>query len=149
MRDATPEQAVADRLFVPDDRQMAGTTDVFETETLSTTERGEDGTLWWQKSVTSATANRPEVEEITWDGHGYDATHSLGGTVERYHVDLDAPTVVDVEAALGARVARGEAKAGQTFTLRFTSLRQGLEEPCGPARELAEAVLANLPPLKG
>jgi uncharacterized protein DUF3558 len=37
----------------------------------------------------------------------------------------------------------------QAFTLRFTSLRQGLEEPCGPARELAEAVLANLPPLKG
>jgi hypothetical protein len=36
----------------------------------------------------------------------------------------------------------------QTFTLRFTSLRQGLEEPCGPARALAEAVLANLPPLK-
>ncbi|HEX6402433.1 MAG TPA: DUF3558 domain-containing protein [Pseudonocardiaceae bacterium] len=37
----------------------------------------------------------------------------------------------------------------QTFVIDFTSLRQGLEEPCGPARELAEAVLANLPPLKG
>lgn len=36
----------------------------------------------------------------------------------------------------------------QTLTLRFTSLRQGLEEPCGPAKALAEAVLANLPPLK-
>ncbi|MGH3843039.1 MAG: DUF3558 domain-containing protein [Pseudonocardiaceae bacterium] len=35
----------------------------------------------------------------------------------------------------------------QTFTLRFTSLRQGTEEPCGPARALAEDVLANLPPL--
>jgi hypothetical protein len=35
----------------------------------------------------------------------------------------------------------------QTLTVRFTSLRQGLEEPCGPARALAEAVMANLPPL--
>lgn len=44
------------------------------------------------------------------------------------------------------RVAAAEK---QTFTLRFTSLRQGLEEPCRPARALAEDVLANLPPLKG
>ena len=36
----------------------------------------------------------------------------------------------------------------QTLNLTFTSLRQGLEEPCGPAKALAEAVLANLPPLK-
>ncbi|MGH3768853.1 MAG: DUF3558 domain-containing protein [Pseudonocardiaceae bacterium] len=42
------------------------------------------------------------------------------------------------------RVAAAEK---QTFTLRFTSLRQGTEEPCGPARALAEDVLANLPPL--
>ncbi|MDQ2882263.1 MAG: DUF3558 domain-containing protein [Actinomycetota bacterium] len=37
----------------------------------------------------------------------------------------------------------------QTFVVVFTSLRQGLEEPCGPARALAEDVVANLPPLKG
>lgn len=43
------------------------------------------------------------------------------------------------------RVAAAER---QTLTLRFTSLRQGLEEPCGPARALAEAVIGNLPPLK-
>jgi Protein of unknown function (DUF3558) len=36
----------------------------------------------------------------------------------------------------------------QTLNLMFTSLRQGLEEPCGPAKALAEAVMANLPPLK-
>jgi hypothetical protein len=35
----------------------------------------------------------------------------------------------------------------QTFVVEFTSLRQGLEEPCGPAKALAETVLANLPPL--
>jgi hypothetical protein len=44
------------------------------------------------------------------------------------------------------RVAAAER---QTLNLRFTSLRQGLEEPCGPARALAEAVIVNLPPLKG
>ncbi|HEX4100790.1 MAG TPA: DUF3558 domain-containing protein [Pseudonocardiaceae bacterium] len=44
------------------------------------------------------------------------------------------------------RVAAG---ARQTVVVRFTSLRQGLEEPCGPARALAEDVMANLPPLKG
>ncbi len=43
------------------------------------------------------------------------------------------------------RVATAQA---QTLNLTFTSLRQGLEEPCGPARALAESVLANLPPLK-
>ncbi|MFN2478641.1 MAG: DUF3558 domain-containing protein [Pseudonocardiaceae bacterium] len=43
------------------------------------------------------------------------------------------------------RVAAAER---QTLTLRFTSLGDGLEEPCGPAKALAEDVLANLPPLK-
>lgn len=37
----------------------------------------------------------------------------------------------------------------QTLNLMFTSLRQGLEEPCGPAKALAEGVMGNLPPLKG
>jgi len=35
----------------------------------------------------------------------------------------------------------------QTLNLMFTSLGQGLEEPCGPAKALAETVMANLPPL--
>lgn len=43
------------------------------------------------------------------------------------------------------RVAAAER---QTFVVEFTSLRQGLEEPCGPAKALAEAVMTNLPPLK-
>ncbi|MGB8202690.1 MAG: DUF3558 domain-containing protein, partial [Pseudonocardiaceae bacterium] len=36
----------------------------------------------------------------------------------------------------------------QTFVVEFTSLGQGREEPCGPAKALAETVMANLPPLK-
>lgn len=43
------------------------------------------------------------------------------------------------------RVAAAER---QTFVIDFTSLGDGLEEPCGPARALAEAVMSNLPPLK-
>jgi Protein of unknown function (DUF3558) len=37
----------------------------------------------------------------------------------------------------------------QTFVVDFTSLGDGLEEPCAPAKGLAEDVIANLPPLKG
>jgi hypothetical protein len=36
-----------------------------------------------------------------------------------------------------------------TLNIEFTSLRQGLEEPCGPAKALAVTVIGNLPPLKG
>ncbi|MGH3853307.1 MAG: DUF3558 family protein [Pseudonocardiaceae bacterium] len=43
------------------------------------------------------------------------------------------------------RVAAAER---QTLAVRFTSLGKGLEEPCGPDRALAEAVMSNLPPLK-
>jgi hypothetical protein len=37
----------------------------------------------------------------------------------------------------------------QTLIVRFTSLRQDREDPCGPAKVFAETVVGNLPPLKG
>ncbi|MDQ3762946.1 MAG: DUF3558 domain-containing protein [Actinomycetota bacterium] len=37
----------------------------------------------------------------------------------------------------------------QTLIVRFTLLRQGREDPCGPAKMVAEAVIGNLPPLTG
>ncbi len=37
----------------------------------------------------------------------------------------------------------------QTLVIDFTSLREGLEEPCGPAKALAADVIGNLPPGKG
>lgn len=43
------------------------------------------------------------------------------------------------------RVAAAER---QTVVLAFTSLRKGQEEPCEPARALAEVVIGNLPPLR-
>lgn len=44
------------------------------------------------------------------------------------------------------RVAAAET---QTLIVRFTSLRSGREDPCGPAKAFAETVIGNLPPLKG
>lgn len=44
------------------------------------------------------------------------------------------------------RVAAANA---QTLIVRFTSLRPGHEDPCTPAREFAETIVYNLPPLKG
>jgi Protein of unknown function (DUF3558) len=37
----------------------------------------------------------------------------------------------------------------QTLIVRFTSLRQAREDPCGPGKVFAETVIGNLPPLKG
>lgn len=37
----------------------------------------------------------------------------------------------------------------QTLIVRFDSLRQGREEPCGQAQALAATVIGNLPPLNG
>jgi hypothetical protein len=37
----------------------------------------------------------------------------------------------------------------QTLIVRFTSLRQDREDPCGPAKTFAETIIGNLPPLKG
>jgi Protein of unknown function (DUF3558) len=44
------------------------------------------------------------------------------------------------------RVAAADA---QTLIVRFTSLRPGHEDPCGPARAFAENVIDNLPPRRG
>lgn len=37
----------------------------------------------------------------------------------------------------------------QTLIVRFTSLRDDHADPCGPAKTFTEAVVGNLPPLKG
>lgn len=44
------------------------------------------------------------------------------------------------------RVAAANA---QTLIVRFTSLGSSHEDPCNPARAFAEAIIGNLPPLKG
>jgi Protein of unknown function (DUF3558) len=100
--------------------------------------------------------NTPHTREISiFVDVGHDVLHNVYAQREDY-------AVFEVTQVGGQPAIRTKNKAEstscyfavataqrQTFTLRFTSLRQGLEEPCGPARELAKAVLANLPPLKG
>lgn len=44
------------------------------------------------------------------------------------------------------RVAAAES---QTLIVRFTSLGQIREDPCVPAKRFAQAIVSNLPPLKG
>jgi Protein of unknown function (DUF3558) len=43
---------------------------------------------------------------------------------------------------------RVAAADSQTLIVRFTSLHQDHEDPCGPAKVFAETVIGNLPPLK-
>jgi uncharacterized protein DUF3558 len=100
-------------------------------------------------------ANSPHTREISvFVDVGNDVLHNVYAQRETYGV-FEVTQVAGHPAirtknntestSCFFRVAAAER---QTLTLRFTSLRQGLEEPCGPARALAEAVLANLPPLK-
>jgi transglutaminase-like putative cysteine protease len=117
VRDVTTESRITAR-------DMAGTTDVFSTETVSTTERGEDGTLWWQKSVTTEGDGRETVAETTWTGDGYDTVVRLQGTEQRFRVDTKEPTSLDVESAIGPRLARGELAVGGTATLRYQAARK-------------------------
>jgi len=60
------------------------------------------------------------------------------------------PTIRTKNSAAGTSCFFNVAVAErQTFVVVFTSLGDGLEEPGGPAKALAEDVLAYLPPLKG
>lgn len=89
-----------------------------------------------------------------WSDIGPDVLHNIyaqRATFPVFEVILVAghPAIRSKDVANGPsceiQVAAAER---QTLTLRFTSLGDGLEEPCGPARALAEDVMANLPPLK-
>jgi hypothetical protein len=100
--------------------------------------------------------NKAHTQEIAmWMNIGTDVLHNLyvqRATFPIFEIADVAghPAIRTKDLSDGAScnfvVAAAERQA---LDIRFTSLRQGLEEPCGPARELAEAVLANLPPLKG
>ena len=64
----------------------------------------------------------------------------------RIFVDLGYDVLRNVYATTCYfRVAAAER---QTLVLGFTSLQKGPEEPCGPAKVLAETVIGNLPPLR-
>lgn len=105
-------------------RQMMEVEDVFESESVTETERGEDGTLWWQRSTErEGGASRTSTSELTWTGDGYTWTAKVGDATESRRVAASAPAHVDVEAMLSKRAAAGELKAGDRFVLRDLDLR--------------------------
>jgi hypothetical protein len=100
--------------------------------------------------------NKAHTQEIAmWVNIGTDVMHNV--YVQRAAFPVFEITDVAGHPAIRTKDLRDGASCNfvvaaaerQALDVRFTSLRQGLEEPCGPAREIAEAVLANLPPLKG
>jgi len=99
-------------------RDMLGTQDVFENETVSDVERGTDGALYWMKSVTTENGGRVSTGETRWVGDGYEHVSRLNGVEERHRVKAATPAHVDAEAFLGARIAAKGVKPGETFTLR-------------------------------
>ena len=103
-------------------RAMMQMVDVFETRSVTVTERSEDGILWSMKTtVTEPTTSgaRTTKEETTWTGTGYDVVSRLGeGEERRRRIDTTEPAHVDTEAMLSRRIAAGEAKEGFAATLR-------------------------------
>ncbi|HVG93581.1 MAG TPA: transglutaminase-like domain-containing protein, partial [Planctomycetota bacterium] len=99
-------------------RDMLGTEDVFEHETVVDVERGEDGTLWWSRAVVTEAGGRATVEETTWTGTGYDVVARLAGAEKVTRVAATAPAHVDPEAFLGPRIAAGKLAAGDRLSLR-------------------------------
>jgi len=106
-------------------RQMLGTEDVFEDETVSEVERGEDGTLWWLRSVKTEAGGRATVSETTWTGDGYESVTRLAGQEERHVVKTTTPVHVDAEAFAGAHVRDGTAVVGAKLVLRQADVRAG------------------------
>jgi hypothetical protein len=102
-------------------RDMSGMKDTFESTNTVELERGEDGTLWAQKSV-EREAGRLTTEELTWTGSAYEHVIVLAGQEKRVTVPLDEPVAVDAEAFLGSRARAGTLKAGETYSMRSLNL---------------------------
>ncbi|MGH3123711.1 MAG: DUF3558 family protein [Streptosporangiaceae bacterium] len=128
----TPAQLVANRIDLP-----AQIKDVL----------GAPGCVWGD------TAHTREIRDYV------DTTHDVLHNVYAQRATFPVFEVTQVaghpairtknNAAATSCMFRVAAAERQTFVVQFTSLGDGLEEPCGPARALAEDVLVNLPPLKG
>ncbi|MEZ6187102.1 MAG: transglutaminase-like domain-containing protein [Planctomycetota bacterium] len=100
-------------------RNMSGYKTVFETRVEIELERGYDGTLWWQKSVSQEGA-RQSVEELTWDGHGYThVSQVVGQPAQTVRVELAEPVSTDAESFVGPLLRAGSLRAGDTASLRL------------------------------
>ena len=110
-------------------REMGPMVDVFSSVTVTETERGDDGTLWFTRSNVREAQREGEpdrltVEQTTWTGDGYDHVATLNGVEDRKRVPTATPTILDAESFLGRRIARGELKPGDTFPMRQADVRK-------------------------
>lgn len=107
---------------------------------------GAPGCVW------DDTAHTREI--VMWADIGPDVLHNNYAQRETYPV-FEITQVTGHPAIRTKNLVNGTschfvvAAEKQTLNVRFTSLRQGLEEPCRPARALAEAVIGNLQPCTG
>lgn len=104
-------------------RNMAGTRDVFETTTTIDLERAEDGTLWWQRFRVEE-AGRIVIEELTWNGAGYDHLAQIPGQPPRTKtIATDKPVMTDSESFLGHLHRQGQLAVGDTHDLPQLNVR--------------------------
>src|SRR5687767_14769989 len=104
-------------------RRMMEHEDEFVSESTTDVERGEDGTLWWMRTVSRENAERTTITETKWVGDGYERTEQVGDAVHRMKIPADAPAHVDAEAVLASRVAAKQLKPGETFVVRELNVR--------------------------
>lgn len=104
-------------------RNMSGVRDVFETTTTVDLERAEDGTLWWQR-VRVEEAGRNVIEELTWNGAGYDHVARIPGQPPRTKtIATEAPVMTDSESFLGHLHRQGKLAVGDTHDLPQLNVR--------------------------
>ena len=105
-------------------RDMAGSEDVFESETVSDLERTEDGMLL---RVTTKTTQpgRTETSEVRREGDAYVSIDRVAGREERHVVATQDLVPVDTEAFLAPKVRRGEVSVGMKFSYPATAFLTG------------------------
>lgn len=104
-------------------RDMMGHKDIFESTLTIDLERGEDGTLWWQR-LRVEEAGRVTLEELTWNGQGYDHVARIQGEPDRKKtVPTEAPVMTDSESFLGHLLRQGRLEVGQTYQLPQLDVR--------------------------
>jgi hypothetical protein len=133
-------------------RMMGRVRDIFESESVSTLLRTADGDLLSVETETRM-PSRIDRSRVERTKTGYAVTMSAGASDERFAIETDGPTKVDVEAFLGPRIRAGEARPGTTwkFPLLATALRKAIEvtvtvigpDDEGPGLQVVESALGN------
>lgn len=100
-------------------RDMAGVREAFESETVSTTIRTEDGILLSMDTVV-AWPSRTDRDQVRPTDTGYAVVHRVGDQEETFEIAASGPAHVDTESFLGPMIRAGKATPGNRF--RYDSL---------------------------